>query len=146
MIKLSKTQQAILEAAGNSENGQIIMPSNIRGGAVKKVLQSLTNKELAEQIDDTYIITNIGREAIGLKPKQDKPIKKTRKNTKQSLLIDLLNKPEGATLEQMVEATNWQKHTLRATISAVLKKRLGLEIISEKIPEIGRVYRIENTL
>ena len=66
----------------------------------------------------------------------------TRKNTKQQMLIELLKRTEGATLEEIVAATGWQKHTARGAMSGALKKRLGLTIHSDPDPERGRVYRI----
>ncbi|MFM9917552.1 MAG: DUF3489 domain-containing protein, partial [Rhizobacter sp.] len=46
--------------------------------------------------------------------------------SKQARLISLLNAAPGATLEQMMSLTGWQAHTVRGTISGVLRKRLGL--------------------
>ena len=66
---------------------------------------------------------------------------KPKRETKQQTLIDLLKRPEGATLDEIVAATGWQKHTARGAMSGALKKRLGLTITSEK-EERGRVYRI----
>ena len=66
---------------------------------------------------------------------------KPKRETKQQLLIDLLKRPEGATLDEIVAATGWQKHTARGAMSGALKKRLGLTITSEK-EERGRVYKI----
>ncbi len=65
-----------------------------------------------------------------------------RAGTKQAQMIELLKRPEGATVEQIAEATGWQHHTIRGAISGALKKKLGLTVTSEK-PEHGeRVYRI----
>jgi len=66
----------------------------------------------------------------------------TRENTKQAALIAMLRAPEGATLDEIVAALGWQKHTARGAMSGALKKRLGLTITSEQQPERGRVYRI----
>lgn len=65
-----------------------------------------------------------------------------RTGTKQELLINLLRRPEGATIAEIVAATSWQRHTVRGAIAGALKKRLGLEVISEKIEGRGRMYRI----
>ena len=43
-------------------------------------------------------------------------------------MIDLLKRPEGATVEQIAAATGWQKHTIRGAISGALKKKLGLNV------------------
>lgn len=68
---------------------------------------------------------------------KDKP----KRETKQQVLIDLLKRPEGATIDEIVAATGWQKHTARGAMSGALKKRLGLTITSER-EERGRVYKI----
>jgi Protein of unknown function (DUF3489) len=67
-----------------------------------------------------------------------------RAGTKQELLIAMLKRPEGATVPEVVEATQWQPHTVRGAIHGVLKKKLGLEISSEKVEGRGRVYRTPN--
>ena len=61
--------------------------------------------------------------------------------TKQALLIALLRSVAGATLSQMAQATGWQHHTIRGTISGVLRKKLKLTVVAEKA-EGGAVYRI----
>ena len=65
-----------------------------------------------------------------------------RSGTKQDLLIRLLRRPEGASLDEIVATTGWQPHTVRGAIAGTLKKRLGLEVGSEKVEGRGRVYRI----
>jgi hypothetical protein len=55
----------------------------------------------------------------------------------------MLKRPEGATIAEVVEALQWQAHTVRGAIAGALKKKLGLKIESEKVDaERGRVYRI----
>ena len=65
-----------------------------------------------------------------------------RDGTKQAALIAMLRRPKGATIDQIAETTGWQRHTIRGAMSGALKKKLGLNVTSEK-PEGGdRVYRI----
>jgi hypothetical protein len=66
---------------------------------------------------------------------------KMRENSKQSTMIKLLKRPCGATIDAMAKTTCWQRHSVHGMMSGVLKKRLGLSIVSEK-GERGRVYRI----
>ena len=66
------------------------------------------------------------------------PIQRTL--TKQQIMIDLLSREGGATLSELAEATQWQIHTVRGALSGALKKRLGLEVVSEKVEGRGRVY------
>jgi hypothetical protein len=53
----------------------------------------------------------------------------------------MLRRPEGATVDEVVSATGWQRHTVRGVFSGTLKKKLGLTLASTK-EERGRVYRI----
>ena len=99
----------------------------------------------------TLVIANAGFEAIGIDPKPSTDAVATasvettgtrRASTKQALLIDLLRREDGTTLEEMVAATGWQAHSVRGAMSAALKKKLGLTITSKKIEGRGRVCRI----
>ncbi len=78
----------------------------------------------------------------GSKPKGRTSPPAVRPGTKQALLIDLLKRKKGATIEEIVEATGWQAHSVRGAISGALKKKLGLAVTSEKVRARGRVYRI----
>ena len=60
-----------------------------------------------------------------------------RAGTKQALMIDMLKRPEGATVEQIAAATGWQHHTIRGAISGALKKKLGLTIEATRTREVG---------
>ena len=57
-------------------------------------------------------------------------------------MIEMLRRPEGATIDQIVEATGWQRHTIRGAISGALKKKLGLNVTSEKAEGGERAYHI----
>lgn len=60
---------------------------------------------------------------------------------KASAIIALLKRDGGATLEEMMEATGWQKHSVRGFMAGALKKRHGLAAISTKADR-GRSYRV----
>jgi hypothetical protein len=60
-----------------------------------------------------------------------------RAGTKQAQMIAMLKRPEGATVEQIAEATGWQPHTIRGAISGALKKKLGLTIEATRTREVG---------
>lgn len=65
-----------------------------------------------------------------------------RPGTKLATIIDLLQRNEGATIAEMVDATGWQQHSVRGAISGNLKKRMGLTVSSETVEGRGRIYRI----
>lgn len=62
--------------------------------------------------------------------------------SKQALLIELLGRKNGATITEAVEVTGWQPHSIRGAISGTLKKKLGLDVISQKVQGGNRVYQI----
>ena len=64
------------------------------------------------------------------------------KESKLALVIKLLSRPEGATIDDLVTATGWQKHTVRAAISHALAKKRGYQIASEKLQGGKRTYKI----
>ena len=68
--------------------------------------------------------------------------RKTRDGTKQALVIEMLRRPEGATLAEIVEATSWASHTTRGFLAGAIKKKLGLTIESTKDDARGRIYRL----
>ena len=64
-------------------------------------------------------------------------------DSKRAQLIAWLRIPPGATISQMMTLTGWQAHTVRGTISGVLRKRMELNVISTKKDGAGdRLYCI----
>ena len=70
------------------------------------------------------------------------PAPKTRDGTKQAHVVAMLRRKQGATIAEIVAATEWAPHTVRGFFAGALKKKLGLEVTSEKIEGRGRVYRV----
>lgn len=66
---------------------------------------------------------------------------KSAPNSKQEILIALMRRAEGATIEDLISSSGWQRHSIRGVISGVLKKRLGFTIESSSIDGV-RMYRI----
>lgn len=122
-------------------------------------------RETGDGHGTTLIATEAGLEAIGIEPVAASAVASARKakphadaeaapttdapkpvairaGTKQAQIIALLQRPEGASIAEIVEATSWQAHTARGAISGALKKKLGLNINSTKEEGRGSVYRI----
>ncbi|MEN3976904.1 DUF3489 domain-containing protein [Emcibacter sp. SYSU 3D8] len=141
-------------------------------GLIEEVLAPLATDHVWRTREDgqriLLRITDAGLAAIGIEPADTSPTgdadapeapaatktapadepaptaRTPREGTKQAALIAMLRSPEGATIAEVVAATGWQQHTVRGAIAGALKKKLGLEVVSEKVEGRGRVYRIAN--
>ncbi len=120
-------------------------------------------RETGDGHGTTLVVTDAGLLAIGIDPvvvktviairkhaaKTPAPIEATaaqpkqRVGTKQGMLIEMLRRPEGASIAEIVEATGWMGHSARGAISGVLKKKLALPVTAEKIEGRGTVYKLE---
>jgi hypothetical protein len=68
------------------------------------------------------------------------------RDSKQARLIARLRAKPGATIDQMMTLTGWQAHTVRGTISGVLRKKLGLTVNCDSSTDSGEhLYRIVNS-
>jgi hypothetical protein len=156
---LTAAQQAILAHAHKHTSGKIEwFPENIKGGARQKVLDSLFNRTLITKSASNWFIAAEGYDAIGVPRKgstnapavetnaapANPKTPRTRENSKQAQMIELLKRPDGATLNQLIEATGWQAHTVRGAMAGALKKKLGLTITSDKAAGQERTYRISS--
>lgn len=112
-------------------------------------------RETGDSHGVTLVATDAGLAAIGIEPEDantapDTPTepkaapkaRTPRGGTKQAKLIAMLRAPDGATIEEIMAATGWQSHTVRGAMAGVLKKKLGLEVTSQKVEGRGRVYRL----
>ncbi|HMT79608.1 MAG TPA: DUF3489 domain-containing protein [Azonexus sp.] len=170
-VKLTATQTTILKTAAARPDGNIEpLPTNLRGGARAKVIEGLLARDLISKFQHPdhveYYLTDAAYAAVGRKRKipapvtpdpeieaavsvaeakwaQDKLVKpRTRENSKQAAVIQMLQRPDGTTIQQVMETTGWQAHTVRGTFAGALRKKLGLNIVSAKDATGERVYRI----
>ena len=67
---------------------------------------------------------------------------RTGNGSKQSCVIEMLRRKQGSTIPAIIKATGWQPHSVRGFFAGVVRKKLGLTLVSEKTGS-ERVYRIE---
>ena len=165
---LTPAQHAILAYALEHTGGKIEwFPDNIHGGARQKVLDGLFNRALITTDGSHWFVAAEGYDAMGrdrpaIVPltadpeieaavtaaeatwaqERIEPKTRTRENSKQATVLKMLQRPEGATIQQICENTGWLAHTVRGTFAGTFKKKMGLTIVSEKAPGSERVYRI----
>ena len=114
-------------------------------------------RETGDGHGTTLVVTDAGLLAVGIEPVVVKTMAAVRQHaalasapktptpragTKQAQIIALLQRPEGASIKEIVEVTGWLPHSLRGLISGAPKKKLGLPVTSEKQDGRGTVYTL----
>jgi hypothetical protein len=168
-IQLSDAQAVILSTACAREDA-LVFPviASLKGGAVGNVCKSLLARGLIAEVpasDNTTVwrhdevrgpltlrATELAYDTLGITDDPDQlPVAtneaaptvmqaRRRSGTKQEAVIAMLRRDDGATLEEIAAATQWAPHTARGFLSGALKKKLGLNLSSEKLEGRGRVY------
>ena len=72
------------------------------------------------------------------------PETSARSDTKHARILAMLRSPAGATIAAIMTATEWQQHSVRGFLAGVVRKKLGLNLVSEQTDK-GRVYRIKDS-
>jgi Protein of unknown function (DUF3489) len=76
-------------------------------------------------------------------PKGGKKAGGSRDGTKAAKIIELLKRPDGATLAEIMKATGWLAHSVRGFLSGTIRKKLGLTVTSTKSDDGNRSYSVK---
>jgi hypothetical protein len=152
MTPVNGAEPATLDEAGSVWRDCLDQgPETIEAKSLPGLVASLTKKGLATANGESVGLTPAGLAAYqtvaaetanGEHETEPEAKPQIREGTKQATLIAMLRRPEGADLDEIAEATSWQKHSIRGAISGALKKKLGLEVTSTKDGQGRRIYRL----
>ena len=67
-----------------------------------------------------------------------------REGSKTAIILDLIRRPKGATLEELMAAAGWQAHSVRGFLSAVVGKKMCLKLESSKREDGQRLYQLKS--
>ena len=156
-----KAAQVLQHAALHTEGRLIWFPENLKGGGKANLLGSLSKRDLIICIGPDWFVSAPGYAALDLPRRapvtlaaldavianataaDQTDVKSTQRTpSKQAQVLALLQRDEGATLQQMCTLTNWQAHTMRGALAGAFKKKLGLVITSHKAAGGERTYRL----
>ena len=135
------------EAPTALNDGEIAVASNeelhaarLSGKRLLALWNAVPGVEKRKKVGDRDTLIDQLWSAIEALPDPDQP-SDTKRPSKQEAVIAMLQRPEGATVDEVASVMGWQRHTVRGLFSGTLKKKLGLTLGSAS-EERGRVYRI----
>lgn len=166
MTRLNDKQTAVLGNASSRPDGNVLpLPEDLqmKGGGLAAMLKALERRGLLQRSEeDDWTITGAGRTAVGGVVEDDKSEdEKTepqvaieeadpggrdgvaapffRPGTRQAQLLELLQREEGADVDEMVQLTGWQPHSVRAMLTGFRKR--GVEVTRTTEGSGVSVYR-----
>ena len=150
--KLTPTQSTLIRSAARHPEGWIAVPATLQAGARANTLNGLLKRGWIVEAGDGRLLTDAGYATIGQHrpswppPIDDSPardsVQPCRPGTKLAKVVAALQNPDGATTFQLMCCTGWQPHTIRGALSGMVRKKLGLNVVSTKAAGGERVYRL----
>ncbi len=134
---LTKTETRLLTDAAGREHGLLVLPRTMKAISAQRLFDKLIKNGVvaAREQDGTteHHLTPAGYRAVGVKPPREP-------GTKRSLILDLLARGEGASLDELIAATGWLPHTTRAALSRL--RSGGQALVKSARPDGRTAYRI----
>ena len=158
------SKKDLAKLAGDWPSGQLVEIWNTFAGVapfgdLKPVKKFTDRKTAVERIWQAIqklapaapTATEVAPTAATVAPKKAKSTKQAttkdgapaaREGSKKAIVLDMLRRPDGATLSEIVQATQWQHHSIRGFISGQVTKKMGLKVASSKNAAGERCYKV----
>ena len=81
--------------------------------------------------------------ALKKAPNGAKKAGSARDGSKAAKVLDLLKRPEGASMKELLKSTGWQPHSVRGFLSGTIRKKMGMTVTSTKSEDGERTYSIK---
>ena len=137
----------IAEASAGREDE--VWRENEDGGRLTLRMTDAAFRTLGIETDDGDVLPRGPQHPSGqgeplfLTPERPEP--QPGPGTKLAILLELLRRAEGASVDELMAATGWQAHSVRGAISGSIKRKLGLVVETFPAERRGRIYRIAGT-
>ncbi len=136
-ITLTKTETRLLTDAAGREHGLLVLPRTMKATTAQRLIDKLIGNGVVVAREENgttdHHLTPGGYRAIGRKPPREP-------GTKQALILELLARGEGASLDELIAATGWLPHTTRAALSRL--RSGGQALVKSARPDGRTAYRI----
>ena len=153
---LSQIQRLILDGAGRHPEHRLTRPEGVKAPTYRSALQALRRRGLIEDeavADGSsrpsgLVLSTAGLAFLGLNIPQEAEVvppepmeaRAPRSGTKQALVVTMLAGPDGASIDEIMTATNWLPHTTRAALTGLRKR--GFAIVMDRIAGAATRYRL----
>jgi hypothetical protein len=124
----------------------LALPANLPGGAevVWRMAPPTSEGPMTKPKSKTKVATRSSARKISKGKSRGQSTKSpVRSNTKHARIIAMLRAPAGTTVAAIMAATEWQQCSVRGFLAGVVRKKLGLKLVSEPTDK-GRLYRIKD--
>ena len=127
------------------ENRMITLTSEATGTAQATAEKAKSSKKASVVSKRAHVASKTAPKAKAPKkaPKVAKKAGVARDGSKAAKVLDLLTRPDGVTLKELMKATGWQAHSVRGFLSGTVGKKMGLTVTSAKGEAGERTYSVK---